>query len=102
MIRRSGLDHNGLMDENNVRSLDIHLYVSWLKNYKITASDKPLINYPSRHAYSMGNLIHAEFFLSKVNVTKGWQLSSATARRFPFMPLRRYLPVMRHLADTFL
>ena len=102
MIRRSSLNHNGLMDENNVRSLDIYLYVRWLKNYKITASDKPLVNCPSRHAYSMGNLIHAEFILSKVNIIKGWLLPAATARRFPFKPLRMYLPAMRHLADTFL
>ena len=56
----------------------------------------------ARYVYSMGELIQAEVFLSEGELAKGWQLFAAAVRRFPFLPLRRYLAVMRHLAEALL
>jgi glycosyltransferase involved in cell wall biosynthesis len=54
----------------------------------------------SRYVYSMGELFQAEVFLSEGELVRGWKLFVTAVRRFPFLPLRRYLAVMRHLAEA--
>lgn len=68
------------------------------------AKHQDLINslggFSRRYVYSMADFIQAESFLSENNLAQGLYHFRRAVFRNPFLPLRRYLAVSRHLAKA--
>lgn len=55
---------------------------------------------PSRYVYSISDMIQAEAFLSEGEFIKGLIYFKRAVVRNPFLPVRRYLAIARHIASA--
>ncbi len=55
---------------------------------------------PSRYVYSISDMIQAEAFLSEGELVKGLTYFKQAVVRNPFLPIRRYLAISRHIASA--
>lgn len=58
--------------------------------------------FSTRYVYSMADFIQAESFLSENDLTQGLYFFKRAVLRNPFLPLRRYVAVSRHLVKALL
>jgi len=53
----------------------------------------------ANYVYSMGDLVQAEGFFTEGQVEKGMEYLKRAIKRYPYLPVRRYLAIAKHLVN---
>lgn len=64
---------------------------------KHTELIRSLGSFPSSYVYAMGDLVQAESFFTDGQYRQGIESFKSAIKHNPFLPLRRYLAIVRHL-----
>jgi len=117
LVRSQDVDfYIRLLNQYKIKALNeplVNIYLALNKNLARVASESRFIliskhteliesmgGFTSRYIYSISDLIQAESFLSEGDIGKGLKLAQQAIFRNPFLPLRRYLAILRHIAKA--
>lgn len=114
LVRSQDVDfYIRLLEKYKIKALDeplVNIYLALNKNLAKVAGESRLILigkhtsliesmgvFTSRYIYSISDLIQAESLFTEGETMRGLRLARQAILRNPFLPVRRYLAILRHI-----